>query len=42
MAEIIANWIKQGVINFKTGEPFKLEDVKDEVVKAQVQALLDA
>lgn len=42
MAQVIANWIRAGVINFKTGEPFKIEDIKDEIIQAQVEALLTA
>ncbi|MFZ7103387.1 MAG: hypothetical protein ACOWWO_12130 [Peptococcaceae bacterium] len=40
MAQIIGGWIKRGVFNFKTGEPFKLEDIKDLIIRAEVEAIL--
>ena len=42
IAEVLASYIKNGTINHKTNEPFKLEDIKDANVKTQVEQLISA
>ncbi|WP_181870586.1 hypothetical protein [Hafnia paralvei] len=38
----LVNFIKDGTINIKTGEPFNLEDIKNQEYKNAVQAQLTA
>lgn len=37
----LVTWIKNGVINIKTGEPFKLDDILAQEYKDAVQAILN-
>lgn len=35
-------WIKNGVINIKTGQPFKIDDIINEEYKTAVEAKLNS
>jgi hypothetical protein len=37
----LVGWIKNGTINIKTGEPFKLDDIKVQEYKDAVNAILN-
>lgn len=38
----LVNWVKNGIINIKTGKPFVLDDIINTDYKAAVQAKLTA
>ena len=36
----LVGWIKNGTINIKTGQPFAIEDIKNDNYKSAVQEIL--
>lgn len=38
----LVSWIKNGIMNIKTGQPFTIEDIKIQEYKDAVQAQLTA
>lgn len=42
IVDILVDYIKKGVINYKTNLPFSKEDIKDTNIKAEVETKLIA
>ena len=40
IVDILVDYIKGGVINYKTGLPFTKDDIKDATIKVEVEAKL--
>lgn len=40
IVDILVDYIKNGIVNYKTGLPFNKDDIKDSGIKAEVESRL--